>query len=1015
VAAIVVLLLGAGVAVGVGEGLGLSFTPSATPPPIRSSVEAAPVSAVPSIARIALDGGERVALAATAVADALVARGAPAPAAAAGLPDPDLVVRIAGPVGDSAEAYRIRGGADAGHVLEAGDPAGAAAGLYAIADRIRSGAPVVTPQTDGIVQAPRLGLRLTEVGSVGREADPAAFATGTDYSLNTDIVAGAVLPSAPWVDAAAVARIDGQFRQFVRHALRHGYNGVVVPGFLEYVSFRGVGDGQAVYPAGDPHIARAEAMAAAFAPVFRYADEMGLRVFFLTDMLAVSPPLEAYLEREFGGLAVDDPALWSVYQAGLGELFERMPFADGLMVRVGEGGEVYQAGWDYSSRLAVTTETSVRAMLRALLRTVAEHDRELIFRTWTVGVGAVGDLHTSPEAYATVLGDIADPRLIVSTKYVAGDFYSHLPLNPTLSVGEHRRIVEFQARREFEGFGALPNNLVAEHQQALQHFLAANPRVEGVWNWTQDGGPLRAGPMTLYLREGFWQQYDLNTYGTARLAWDPSTPPGQITADWVRQTLSDDPATAAAITEALGRSREAITKGLYIGPYARQTVRALGLEPPPMMWIFEWDIVTGDSAALDSIYAVSRNDLDEAIAEGRRAADVAEGMRALVAATDADAWRSAFVRESFVDALTYETDLLRTLAAYRAMVLRHAQWLDTGDRVAYDQWQRASSAYRDARASHVARYGGRVDLPAYNFTAADLGSARADRDPAMAWLARGLLALVAVALLLGALRRPRVPGAAALRALFVAATRPWRLGAVPVPAGRLDRVLVWLLPLGALVLSRAVYTWFAAPAHLLMTLGGWLLFAAVLRWGVIRRADPFHLWAALGGVALLRTVILLVALAARGPGRYWLLFWTAPESRHVYITVAFGAFCWLFVVVTVVLRGAYGRSTRRAVGPTALAAGGTLALLAGVVAATGLERALTIWNDQMALLPWGLSRILGITVHLGIPPSLPTVALVAGLAVALVGAALSLRPARRRPAADGGQVGAEPLDRVGAS
>ena len=130
-----------------------------------------------------------------------------------------------------------------------------------------------------------------------------------------------------------------------------------------------------------------------------------------------------------------------------------------------------------------------------------------------MGVGAVGDLHTNPESYEAVLGGIDDPRLIVSTKYTMGDFYSHLPLNPTLEVGSHRRIVELQARREFEGFGALPNDLVADEAQALRQFLAANPHVEGIWNWTQEGGPLRAGPMTLYLRTGFWQMYDLNTYG----------------------------------------------------------------------------------------------------------------------------------------------------------------------------------------------------------------------------------------------------------------------------------------------------------------------------------------------------------------------------------------------------------------------------------------------------------------------------------------------------------------------
>jgi hypothetical protein len=64
----------------------------------------------------------------------------------------------------------------------------------------------------------------------------------------------------------------------------------------------------------------------------------------------------------------------------------------------------------------------------------------------------------------------------------------------------------------------------------------------------------------------------------------------------------------------------------------------------------------------------------------------------------------------------------------------------------------------------------------------------------------------------------------------------------------------------------------------------------------------------------------------------------------------------------------------------------------------GLERALTIWNDQMALLPWGLSRILGITTYLGIPTSLPLIAMVVGIVCVLVGLALCRR-GRPAPAA----------------
>lgn len=1043
-AAVVLLLLGAGVAWGVGDALGLSHTPAAVP---REDPAAAPqreVAPAPPLTAIVVPDLLRLTKAADAVADALVARGLPRPAVtrmpappvattpatttpasgtpgtgttatgttanggpAAGAPSgttpapgapatagaTTLRAGVLANLAPAADSYRITGrGAEL--AVEGSDVAGAADGLYRIADRIRSGVAVVPAGDDGRVVTPRLGLRLTDAGSVGREPDAAAFGAGDDYNLNTDVVGEALLPQAPWVEPAAVARIGTQFRQFVDHAAAQGYNGVVVPGFLEYVTFAKVGDGRAVYPAGDTHVERARALVAAFGPVFRYAEDMGMKVFLLTDMLAVSPPLEAYLTRTVGGLDVADPRLWAVYQAGLAELFESLPFVDGLMVRIGEGGEVYaEDGWDYSSKLAVTTDAAVRAMLRALLDTAGRAEKEVIFRTWTVGVGAVGDLHTNPDSYRQVLGGFDDPHLIVSTKYTLGDFYSHLPLNSTLLAGEHRRIVEFQARREFEGFGSLPNDLGVLHRQALREFLAANPKVEGVWNWTQDGGPLRAGPMSLYLRAGFWQLYDLNTYAVARLAWDPDADPAQLTADWAYRTFSGDQATVAAIGQAMALSREAVTKGLYLGPYADKTVKALGLEPPPMMWIFEWDIATGDSAALDSIYAVTGGRVDQAIAEGEQAVVLARRMRDLVAGTDPATWRDPGLRASFTSTLDYQVNLFETLGAYRAMVLRHAQWLDTGAQAAYDGWRQAETVYRGARDVHTQRYGDDLDLPAYNFTAADLGAVRADRDPAMAWAARGLLALILVVFLLGLRGRGR--GGRAARALLLGAVRPWRIARLESPPSRTDRVLVWLVPAFVLVASRAVYTWFAAPAHLLVTLGGWLLFAAVARL-VVGRRDPFHLWAVIGGVALLRSVLLLAALSGRGPGKYWFAFWTSPTLRSVYITVAFAGFCWLFVATAVVLRDRYGLLRRRAVGLTLVAAGVPLGVLGGLIAAVGLERALTVWNDQLALLPWGLSRILGITVYLGIPADLPVYAAVAGLAVAVSGLLLSI--GRTRPA-----------------
>jgi alpha-glucuronidase len=342
-------------------------------------------------------------------------------------------------------------------------------------------------------------------------------------------------------------------------------------------------------------------MRAAFGPIWRYAHEMGMKVYFKTDMLPLSPPLTRYLTKHVGGLDTTDSRLWSVYQAGLHELFTTMPYVDGMMIRIGEGGSDYTyPGSNFYSRIKVTTVAQVRDMLNALLHVADSDGRDIIFRTWSVGIGGVGNLHTNPKTYHTVLHGIDDDHLIVSTKYVAGDFYSHLPLNKTLLTGGQRRIIEFQSRREYEGLGSLPDDVGRLEQRALKAFVRANPHVVGIWNWPQGGGPLHAGPRSLYLRLGFWQLWDINVYLTARLAWEPRADLAQATNDWIRQTFSTDPKTVSAIAAVMQLSRRAIGEGLYISPYADKSVRALGLRPPPMLWIFEWNIVGGDSASREA-------------------------------------------------------------------------------------------------------------------------------------------------------------------------------------------------------------------------------------------------------------------------------------------------------------------------------------------------------------------------------------------------------------------------------
>lgn len=875
---------------------------------------------------------------------------------------------------------------DGDKVTVTGSRKGAANGLFRLADTIASGGDWAD-LADGKRHTPALAHRFVDTGAVGVVPDVAAYREQTDYAHTSGAFDGMVLDHAPWIDPAGLERTTKEWRDFVDRVASYGYNGILVPGFLEYVSFDTVGNGTEVYAADSPARQRQQAMREQVGAMWRYADEMGLDVVFKTDMLALSKPLEDHLTRELGGIDANDPKLWEVYRKGIDELFTTFPWADGLMIRIGEAGAIYNAkDWDYYSALKVTDADGVRTMLRTAAEAAAGHDATVYFRTWLVGVGDVGDMHTNPETYARVLDGLDLDNLVVSTKFTTGDFDSYLPLNPTLFSGKQSRIVELQGRREFEAFSSVPNDMGPTHQEALRQFREANPKIAGLWLWTQDGGPWRAGPMSLYLTSGFWQLYDLNVYAGGRLAWDPTADLAEVNRSWIRRTLTTDPAAVDAVAEILSLSRSAVLDGFYIKPYAEQAVFALGLEPPPMMWIFKWDIVSGDAAALAAVYLATKGRVDEAIADGARAVTTVGRMRTLLDAIPRESFTDPKLHDALTESLTYEADLFATLQSYRVAFLRYYEWVDTGSSSSYAAWRAALADYRTASAAHTARWTGNLETPPYEFFAADAGLTHAGRAKATRTAAWVILAICIGALaLVPALRR--------------GAFTPWRLGSGAAELDARQQLLVLALPLLAVIGSRLAFSAAASWAYLLATLGSLALLALsarILLWLLRPGASPTWLWAALGGMLLLRTALLCGAMAFTGPGGYWFRFWTDERMRTAYVTLAVGAFLWGLIVVALVLRGAYGLSWPASVGSVLACVGIPLLALGGLLTAAGLESSLTTLNDQMAVLPLGLSRILGLVTHLGIPRALPSWLLLVGAVLVVLGSAGGAAAVRAR-------------------
>jgi hypothetical protein len=820
---------------------------------------------------------------------------------------------------------------------------------------------------------PALPYRFVDSGAVGIVPDATAW--GEDYSHHNRAFQDVILVDDPYVDAQAFQRVKEEFKEYLHRMISYGFNGIVFDVFLEFVNFDRVGSGFQVYGRESPYRKRHIRLREHFSELFAYARSRGMKVVLRTDMLALTKPLEDYFHRELGKIDVTRKRLWQVYGLGVEELFDCFPSIDGIMIRIGEGGAVYNLdGWLYYSALRVKTEDAVKVMLGEFLPVAEKRDKRIFFRNWSVGIGPVGDMHTNPQTYERILREIDSNHLIVSTKYGKGDFTAYLPYNPTLRIGEHKRIIEFQARREFEAFSAFPNYMGPFHQTALQDLLKQNSKIDGLWLWTQRGGPLRAGPLSLYPFHGFWPLIDANVYVTGRLAWNPEADLKALTEIWLRRNFGDDPETIHALAQVLFLSREAVLKGLYIGGYGRKQASALRMEGPPNVWV--WDIVSGSSVVLTAIYVTCRDTLEQVVSEGFEAVGTTRRMKDWLSRVDSKKTKNPPLYRKLRDSLDYEENLLQTLAWYRKAFLYYYHWLDTGNSDSYAKWTRAYASFRKAKREHLSTYDKNLDFPAYNFFAADAGMAHALRSKSMAWLARALLILTAVVFLAGSGffqdRMPSWPGKKGLKALRLHGGSPWDAASLDAMC-RADVMAVYVVPFFLITMGLLVFSSFLSPyfvAWIVLSLGVFVVCQRALYPG--NPAGGIPLQAALAGTLLCQLGLILAVVSIRGPLYFWYLSWASPVFRVSFLTLGIAGFLWMLFSLYTVSRNAYKATTLYTFANLCVALGAVLVLNGVVIGVLGLETFLTGINNQMAVLPLSLSKVLGLTTHLNMSPGLPT-------------------------------------------
>ena len=311
-----------------------------------------------------------------------------------------------------------------------------------------------------------------------------------------------------------------------------------------------------------------------FAGLMETLRRSGLSVFATADYFSHSPGTRAAL----GG---DPDRLSHAFIGMVRTFFERFPDAAGIILRIGETDGLDVRG-DFRSELVLKRPAEVRGFLQRVLPVFEQLGKTLVFRTWTVGAYPVGDLLWNPMTFTRVFAGVTSPALLVSIKHGDSDFFRHLPINPTLLCPGVRKVVELQARREYEGCGEYPSFIGWDVEQ-IRRRLEGAPDIAGISLWVQTGG------WTVFRRLAFLESAspwtDLNAYAAVCVFRD-RIPAEAALMDYCRDRLHSF--AYADLIELARLSDEVVKELLYLDDFARRPLFFRRVRVPPLFSVY-WD------------------------------------------------------------------------------------------------------------------------------------------------------------------------------------------------------------------------------------------------------------------------------------------------------------------------------------------------------------------------------------------------------------------------------------------
>jgi len=196
-----------------------------------------------------------------------------------------------------------------------------------------------------------------------------------------------------------------------------------------------------------------------------------------------------------------------------------------------------------------------------------------------VGAHKIGDLIWHRKTLAVLLDGIDSKSFIFSLKYGESDFFRYLPLNSAFFRTDVQKVIEFQARREYEGAGEFPS-FIGYDVERYAKLLSGAKNLVGFSVWCQTGGWHGFRRLAFLEKEAFW--IEQNVAIVAAVMGESLT-----VQEWIAATYPENFQDAEFF---FNLNDKAIKQGLYISEFATQKWFFRRTRIPPILHVY-WDCI----------------------------------------------------------------------------------------------------------------------------------------------------------------------------------------------------------------------------------------------------------------------------------------------------------------------------------------------------------------------------------------------------------------------------------------